>query len=297
MSITHIILDKDGTLTDMKKEFAPFVAEYPKVFCEALEINYEELESIYKKKLHEVRHNINIGFEIFGHDACPGGVDPILAVQTAGQLIQRELLSEEIKDIFCNRDKIPKTPGAETSFLFRLLNEALTKFEIKHSYREGKQKTQEFLEKLLSKYNKVSIVTTATPERTYEKVKDLGFDGKIEIISDALKFYVEDTFKEVPEILDISGDRIPRKVLLRRPNYARALTTLAEDGFTPERTTMIGDIFELDGALPLFLGYKFIQMKTDYTPEHEETLFPQVIENHHFAFNYKQTLEILGSIE
>ncbi len=84
----------------------------------------------------------------------------------------------------------------------------------------------------------------------------------------ARKFDVDDAWAEVPAELALPG--LDRPVLLRRRTYHSALAAvLAQTGANFADLVVVGDIFELDLALPLALGARVGLMAGPHTPAYE----------------------------
>jgi hypothetical protein len=84
----------------------------------------------------------------------------------------------------------------------------------------------------------------------------------------ARKFDVDDAWTGVPETLALPG--LARPVLLRRRNYheiLREILDAAGAGFAD--LVVIGDIFELDLAMPLALGARVGLVSSAHTPPYE----------------------------
>jgi hypothetical protein len=84
----------------------------------------------------------------------------------------------------------------------------------------------------------------------------------------ARKFDVDDSWTGAPGEMTIPG--LDRSVLLRRRSYFDILTeVLAEAGSSFEELVVIGDIFELDLAMPLALGARVGLVASPRTPDYE----------------------------
>jgi hypothetical protein len=84
----------------------------------------------------------------------------------------------------------------------------------------------------------------------------------------ARKFDVDDTWSAAPDSMALPG--LERAVLLRRRAYFDILkTVLDEAGKTFEDLVVVGDIFELDLAMPLSLGARVGLVVGPRTPEYE----------------------------
>ena len=84
----------------------------------------------------------------------------------------------------------------------------------------------------------------------------------------ARKFDVDDAWTAAPGELALPG--LARAVLLRRRNYFDILSTVLEEaGKTFEDLVVVGDIFELDLAMPLALGARVGLVTGPRTPDYE----------------------------
>lgn len=86
----------------------------------------------------------------------------------------------------------------------------------------------------------------------------------------ARKFDVDDAWAAAPDAMALPG--LERAVLLRRRAYFEILkSVLDEAGKTFEDLVVVGDIFELDLAMPLALGARVGLVVGPRTPEYERT--------------------------
>jgi hypothetical protein len=84
----------------------------------------------------------------------------------------------------------------------------------------------------------------------------------------ARKFDVDDTWTGAPAELEVPG--LARPVLLRRREYHDILArVIAETGAAFADLVVVGDIFELDLALPLALGARVALVTSPRTPPYE----------------------------
>jgi hypothetical protein len=92
------------------------------------------------------------------------------------------------------------------------------------------------------------------------------------VIGRAKKYIIDDTFEKLSETMKISG--LDRVIYLRRKQYFEILNKLRKEYNAEWRdVTVIGDIFELDLALPWFLGAQVGLMVNKFTPEYEKKFF------------------------
>ncbi|MCC6866550.1 MAG: hypothetical protein IT280_10370 [Ignavibacteria bacterium] len=143
---------------------------------------------------------------------------------------------------------------------------------------EGKLKPVETAGEIISKLNKNGIEITVVSNSKTEKIEHLFrktghkmsnerdiVKGRLIAVGDAKKFIIDTEFKDVPEFFEIQGNF---KVNLRRKNYYNILLKEKPD-------YVIGDVFSLDLALPLYLrlnnpqfsNLKVIQKVQKHTPD------------------------------
>ncbi|HKL23326.1 MAG TPA: hypothetical protein VJ895_01095 [Candidatus Nanoarchaeia archaeon] len=271
----RIILDFDGTITDIEKETQGFQGMYPYILLDEL-----NLERKYLKRFNEIkeklRNNLKKGFEIGGNDVMPASCDPYILTQSAGQeLIDGlglEILEKDklLVDLFL---ETKKEVGKKETF-----------------YREGKERTKEFFDKILENHE-VCFVTNASFEKVEKHLKELGnkYFEMVAIYANAGKLKIDNDFKELPKKMCPKGFDWPREVLLRRKEYHQRIEFLKEEkGFYPSITTVIGDIYELDLALPDYLNYNIIQIENGYSKEHERNYL-----GNRFVNNYNELESLL----
>lgn len=115
------------------------------------------------------------------------------------------------------------------------------------------------------------IVTNSATDAVQHKLRALG--DTLEPLAQrvhghAKKYLVDDAFGAVPASIDLPG--LSRPVLLRRPRYHAVLDELRlAAGVDWSAVTVIGDIFELDLALPLALGARAGLLASAFTPPYE----------------------------
>ena len=142
---------------------------------------------------------------------------------------------------------------------------------------EGKLKPVETAGELIKKLNSYGVEIVVVSNSKTEKIEHLFrkagqtvtneksiIRGRFHAIGDAQKFVVDNTFTELPEYYEITKRF---KVNLRRKNYFNIL-------IKEEPDYVIGDVFSLDLALPLYLrmndsrfrNLKVIQRLHKHTP-------------------------------
>ncbi len=272
----RLILDFDGTITDIEKETVEFQGMYPFILFEKLNLNREKNIKRFNKIKEELKENQTKGFEIYGSDVMPASCDPYILTQAAGQQLVKELAlkieneDELLVDLFL---ETRKEVGKKGTF-----------------YREGKERTKEFLDKVMEEYE-ICFVTNASYEKVQKHLKELGekyFRG-IKVYANAGKLIIDNDYKELPKSFCSGGFISPREVLLRRKNYHQKLEWLIDEkGFYPSITTVVGDIYELDLALPDYMKFGIIQIENGYSKEHEREYL-----GNRFVKNYNELEALL----
>lgn len=247
-----IILDFDGTLTDTNKEAKPYLEKFIALFSEQTGYQVSRLDEQVEERRGEILKDPHRGWEVNGKIVAPAHADPYVLNYT----IYMELMDKYDIDKCYN---LPPTIQEKEAFLSSLFHECYPFADT--VFKPG---AKEFLERVSCEYD-VVIVTNSKMDAVQNKLAKLGkFD--IPIIGNAQKYLVDDAFVELPEFIEIQG--LPRPVLLRRKAYKVVLDDLMEEGFTPENTTVIGDIFELDLALPNYLGYRTVLFNSTDDNQH-----------------------------
>lgn len=234
-----IILDFDGTLTDTATEAKPFLAEFAQRFARRYGIAIDILEEQVAIKKAEIINDPQRGWEVNGHIIAPALADPYVLNFTC----YKELMG--VADEAFSAD-VPATPQKQDELLTALFHECYAFADT--VFKPG---AKEFLAGVCRSHE-VAIVTNSKTAAVREKLEKLG-EFPVQVIGNAKKYVIDHSFTQVSESLELQG--FHRPILLRRKQYKDVLDTLLMEGFTPERTTVIGDIFELDLALPAYLGY------------------------------------------
>jgi len=258
--MTVLVLDFDGTMTDAEAEGRPFRDGYledlaamvgrpagdPEVLAIAQEVEAELLEA-------PAAHP----FLWMGRPVAPATVDPYLRMVP---------IAHRILDKF---DVMPSPIDRG-----RLLGNVLYKYNYAKTlghpvFRPG---AGQVLKSLGG--TEAWIVTNSDTHAVAGKVAalDREVSGVAWLTSrvrgHARKFDVEDDWTGVDAHLEVPG--LARPVLLRRRHYHDILRTILDGaGATFADLVVIGDIFELDLALPLALGARVGLVASPRTPPYE----------------------------
>lgn len=272
----RLVLDFDGTITDIEKETEGFQGMYPYILLDKLNLNRKKYIKKFKEIKEDFRNDSVRGFKIYGHDAMPASCDPYILTQAAGQELINKL-GIQIE----NEDKL----------LVDLFLETMKEVGKKETfYREGIERTKEFFDKIMP-YYEISFVTNASSEKVQKHLKEMGekYFHKIDVYPNAGKLEIDNDYKELPKKLCPTGFNAPRDILLRRKRYHQVIDFLKDEkGFYPSITTVVGDIYELDLALPDYLNYNVVQIENGYSKEHEREYL-----GNRFVTNYNELENLL----
>lgn len=277
----NYIFDFDGTLTDVEKSTKDWQNKYPMVCAKILGIDYKKIKPHFYELKADLKNHPEKGFMIAGYDSLPANSDPYIRSQATIQELVGEIRNGNI-DITC------KLPEDETEFLIKAYIETNKISQDKNYFRAG---TKYFLDKLKENHN-IVIVTNSDDKKVKKSLETISHDD-IPVFGNAKKLFINNSieslenfrydskvFKPDMNVANLLPSHIifghatsgyfPRSIHVRRKGYFDILKNLIGKGFLSENTTVVGDIFELDLALPLTLGYKVIQIDNGSTPEHEK---------------------------
>lgn len=258
--MTILVLDFDGTMTDAEAEGRPFRDGYLEDLCalvgrpahdaEVLAIA-EEVEAELARAPE--RHP----FLWMGRAVAPATVDPYLRMVPIAHRIL---------------DRFGALPGAVDRG--RLLGSVLYKYNYAKTlghpvFRPG---AGEALRALTDR--PAWIVTNSDTHAVAGKVAALDRETPgiawltSRVRGHARKFDVDDAWEGAPAQLAVPG--LDRPVLLRRRNYHAILKALLDsEGAGFADLVVVGDIFELDLAMPLALGARVGLVASPQTPAYE----------------------------
>ncbi|MFL5353649.1 HAD family hydrolase [Archangium sp.] len=258
MAIRCVVLDFDGTFTDVAAEGAPFVQHFRRRLSE--ELGRDVMEAGWAQVEHEVRtSNEEHGWEVGGRVVAPALADPYLLAN----FVARRL---------CDRLGVMQDKPARAALLDTLYREAYAQVGMAF-----KPEAKEVLEALLDTGLPIHVVTNAHTKTVEEKLTKLAPRGRerLRVSGDARKFLIEPPtasdaiFDALPETVRVEGALV-RPIYLRRGRYYEALRLIwTETDTSPETTLVAGDIFELDLAMPAALGASVQYVARPNTLEYE----------------------------
>ena len=251
-----VVLDFDGTMTDAEAEGRPFWEGYLEDLAALTGRERREIDEMARRFEAEVLASPQeYGWLWKGRIVCPAAVDPY----------QRMIpVARKILDA-CGAFK-----GEDERA--RLLDAVL----FKYNYRKTERVFRPYAGEALASLEPFDtwVVTNAHVEPVKAKIADLDARYKRgafswlgeKVIGRANKHVVEDRELDLPAELRLPG--LARPVLVRRPHYRSLLERLRGDA-PWEQVTVVGDIFELDLALPLVLGAHVVLAANAFTPTWE----------------------------
>lgn len=239
--IRSVILDFDGTFTDVEKEAIPFLGAYRDGLSERAGYDLAaEWDEVEESLMHAPDEH---GWRYDGKIVAPCHADPyIMSTSTAHVILDRHNLLMKEED---------RLAALETTFVENYGKTA-------NAFRPDAKAT---IERLLDSDLQVFVVTNSRTEAVEKKIRELAPRGieKLRVFGEARKFNLvppsapSPEFDAVPESAHLPG--LSRPVYLKRGQYFDRLAEVARlSGASAEETLVCGDIYELDLALPAALG-------------------------------------------
>ena len=241
MNIDCVVLDLDGTFTQLADEAPAFQAAFPNLVADLVGKDLSAAWPEAERRVHEL--SPELGWTVGGHIVAPADADPYILASCAAQLLFDRLL-------------LLADPGLRSD-----VTTALYRRAYEHTGAAFRPDAKAVLEALLERVPHVRFVTNAAEDVAQRKLATLAPRGleKLGVRGDARKFLIgpasapDPRFFQIPKSKQLPG--LARPVLLERGRYFDALAAIwRETGSRPETTLVCGDIFELDLALPAELG-------------------------------------------
>lgn len=251
-----LILDFDGTVTDAEAEGAPFREGY----LEDLSILTGEPIAAVRIVAEEIEATVQAdpnahGWIYADRIVAPATVDPYLRVMPVARAVF---------------DRFGVFPGADDRR--RLLDGILYKYNYQKTNIAFRPGAYELLHGLVGTDS--YVVTNSHTDPVQAKIRTLGDGGESldwwlpRVRGSAQKYAVDDQFDAVDAEMELPG--LSRPVLLRRRLYHDAVASLlAASGASWADLLVVGDIFELDLAMPLAMGARVGLVVNEFTPEYE----------------------------
>jgi hypothetical protein len=250
-----LALDFDGTMTDAELEGAPFTDGYLEdlALLVGRRADDPELAAVVAAARERVATDPEAAFEWMGKKVAPSRVDPYLRIVP---------VAHAILDHF---GALPRVEDRSP-----LLGRILYKYNYAKTTIAPRPGARALLASLAG--TDTWVVTNSYTEHVARKIAAIdGGRGDLawlagRVRGDASKFEVDDAWLGAPPVLELPG--LARPVLLRRRKYHAVLAELL-GGAPFSALTVVGDIFELDLAMPLALGARVGLVAGPHTPPHE----------------------------
>ncbi len=252
MGIELVVLDFDGTVTEVDKEATSAVDGWRTDIGNELELSTSEIEKEWLgAQIRIEAEPAKYGWVMGNKIVAPAYADPLVMARTISELLFDQfgvyLDRPERENILQNR--FFKDNYAKTGTVF-------------------KNGADHFLKEVCNKFD-VCIVTNSGTGSVVKKIAQLPTKyPTIPIHGDAKKYILDLEWKEVPESVERAG--YGRSLFLQRRMYAVVLSGLMADReLKPEQVAVVGDIYELDLLLPEHQGMQIVLTPRESTPAFE----------------------------
>lgn len=227
-----VVLDFDGTFTNVEEEGAPFLDRYREEFASMIGRDVRKIWAEAEQGLQDPE----LGWNIQGRIVAPANCDPYIRATVTAFAV-------------CDRLDLLPTLEVRTGMLQVLYSYAYRFTET--SLRPDASAT---IERLKATGAAIRVVTNSDPDSVKKKLASIGVSD-IPVFGNAKKYFVDPTAEVTAHLADIQIPGLKRPLLVRRPYYMQLLQQIwAETGSNAASTLVCGDIFELDLLLPLAVG-------------------------------------------
>ncbi len=256
MRFECVVLDFDGTFTDVEKEAVPFLAAYRDDLEASL--GADAVSGWDEAAAHIGESPERFGWEFEGRIVAPSHADPyVMATSTAQKILDDGGLVTD--------------PGERRRFL-----EDIFRRNYPRAANVFRPEARRVVEQLVATGTPVYVVTNSSTDAVEAKLDALAPAGRghLTVIGDAKKYVIAEpatpdpTFDALPATRTIDG--LERPIHLHRGPYFDALRrVLGATGATAATTLVCGDIYELDLAMPAELGFHVHLVARPGTPMYE----------------------------
>ena len=260
--IRLVILDFDGTLTDVHKEAVPYVRHYKIAVAGALRMDARGLSVLWNRTRRSLLLDQTKGWEEEGIFVAPMTADPMVETR----VVARHILG--------THNFTPQNGKSLSDFQQELFRQNYPRCLIRF-----KQNAGNFVRQLRTMFEHVLIVTNSGTETVRKKLSMLGLADlpKKAVRGDAKKYkphwdeQLSSLDERVPLFIHIDG--FGREIFLKRGYYARVLLGIMHEfNLQPENILVVGDIPELDLVLPAQLGMHTMLVAGRNTQDFERKL-------------------------
>lgn len=257
-----LAMDFDGNVTDVEKEAGPYTEGWLKDLATLLGVPIDVVQERARITYEEIAKDpAKYGWRFAGENMAPSTVDPYLRVNAIG----RKLLCEDSTLV--------------SNEVFDRLSQVFYAHHYQKTLDAPKPELAAFLTNCFVNEVPVRFVTNSGTDPVRKKIDRVLFDRPLtkdwwnaRVIGNARKYdpNCNDENALWPFAIDrIRFDSFPRDTVLKRPHYLKILNDLQGDGWARKHDLVVGDIFELDLALPLWLGCHIGLMVNEHTPAWE----------------------------
>jgi len=247
-----VVLDFDGTITDAEAEGLPFVQGYKKDLMVLSGLSKADAKKAIAMAERYNKAHQDSGWEYNGLIVAPSKVDPYLRMKALA------------RQLFLQLDMLKAQKDRNNVLELLYVN------NYRRTTNAFKPNAATFFAKLLNMPNVVVyVVTNSGTEKVQGKLKSLGVKiNPSHVIGEAKKYRVGKEPTSIPRVTNLPG--LNRPVQLRRTKYFMILDTIRRQNRASWKDFLvIGDIWELDLALPYALGARVGLVVNEFTPNYE----------------------------
>ena len=257
-----LVMDFDGNVTSVDEEAGPYTEGWLKDLAVLLGVPIEVVRERARVTYEEIAKDLaKYGWRFGGENMAPSTVDPYLRANAIG----RKLLCED--------------SGLISDAFFDRLSQVLYAHHYQKTLDAPKPGLEAFLTNCFVDNIQVRFVTNSGTDPVCKKIQRVlhGRPGiqdwwNARVIGNARKYDPNGNDEGVlwPFIRPARTrfDDFPRDTVLKRPHYLKILNDL-QVNWARKHCLVVGDIFELDLALPLWLGCHIGLMVNEHTPAWE----------------------------
>ncbi len=262
-----LILDADGTLTDIRHHELIYARGFAKSFSWQTHTPLSTIEDLATHFRKEVLADPTSGWMMPHGIVAPAASDPYMITVTTFQKISSYL----------NID-----PKKASAMQFKA-----------HAagYRDCesaiKPEARDILDAVVQKYF-TCVVTNTSTNLIAQKLHDASIHN-IPVYGDAKKFVINPTWNAVPRSMSIPG--FPREILLQRKNYHDVVMSTTS---SMKDVTVVGDNFEVDLAMPGYLGARIIQIDNGFKIPREVAFMNDGSSKKAYVSNLAEAARFLG---
>lgn len=241
--LRHVVFDFDGTCTRVEDVATAYEERCLELFARAVQ---QDVDKPFREALLRVRAaSPKLGWTMAGLPSAPAAADPYIAVGEAMRLVLEEQHLERNAAI----DRIHHEANDDCTAPWRA-------------------EVERVLAAFYARGITIHFVSNSLTDKIAGRLDELlGADTPlrraIEVLGDARKFVLRELESasiaaplraRFEQLAPHSGDADGRPILLRRGAYFEALASVWQQEDRAAETLIVGDIFELDLAMPIALG-------------------------------------------